>query len=60
VQGLHGELEAARAGAARIEIKHTGAHRHRGFVRVAEDDGRVAGGGRIDSELGNVVQHLEP
>ena len=52
------ELEAARAGAARIEIEHALACFGDGLVRVSRDDGGESRRGGIDVELGEIVQQI--
>lgn len=53
------QIETARTAGTRIEVKHAflgGVIRH---VRVAEENGGEFGGGRIEVERCQIVQHVE-
>ena len=59
VANRHRQFEAARAGAARVDVEHVLAGLDQGLVRVPADHGSASVGRGRSEEMANLVQHQD-
>src|SRR5947207_1303113 len=55
----YGQVESARAGAARIYVQHVVPGLDHGLVRMPEDHGSTSIGGGLSEEMPDLVQHQD-